>query len=96
MNYYTHTHRIATGMFSSFAWTLPYPLNSMYAPKLGPVQEVSYFLADLSVANVNSSWYFQYVTGKVQDVNRPPPQKFLYEMLTCVLTRNKDGATMNV
>lgn len=66
----------------------------MYAPKLGPVWKVSCFLADLGVANLNSSWYFQYVTVKVQDVT--PPQKFLYEMLTCVLTRNKDGTTMNV
>lgn len=74
MNNYTLTHRIATGMFSSFAWTLPYPLNSMYAPKLGPVWKVSCFLADLGVANLNSSWYFQYVTVKVQDVTAPRPK----------------------
>lgn len=49
MNNYTLTHRIATGMFSSIAWTLPYPLNSMSAPKLGPVWKVSCFLADLGV-----------------------------------------------
>lgn len=75
MNSYRHTHRIATGMFSSFAWTLPHPLNSMYAPKLGPVWKVSCYLADLGVSNLNSSWYFQHVTVKVQDVNPLPPSK---------------------